>query len=197
MNYKTICILILTIISILPAFSQSTTNPDTVCIGSNVYYKIQNPITNSTFEWGIYNNKGTITFGVGKDSIRVQWNNTTGIDSLWVFETNVGNCKGDTSKLKVVRVAQPTAEFDNSILCNGEVLHINLTGSAPWQVEYTLNGNTITQNGITQNPYSAGGTAGNYILLQISDKHCSNTSLSGTTDAIITEPLYQLQIFHE
>lgn len=197
MNNKIILILVLTSFTSLQTFSQGLTNPDTVCVSSNVYYKISNPVANSTFTWGIYNNEGTITYGAGTDSIRVDWNNTAGIDSLWVFETNVGNCKGDTAKLKVVRTAQPTAEFDNATLCLGETLHINFTGYAPWQVEYTLNGNTITQNGIIQNPYSVGGISGTYVLVKISDKHCSNLSSSGTINAVIAQALQPLQIFHE
>jgi len=197
MNSKTIFILILTIISSLPTFSQSSESPDTVCVASDVYYKIPNPIVSSIYTWGIYNNEGSITFGAGTDSIRVEWNNTAGIDSLWVFETNLANCKGDTAKLKVVRVALPTAEFDNSTLCNGENLNVNFTGYPPWQVEYTLNGNTVIQTGILLNPYLVGGTAGNYVLVQISDKHCSNSTSSGTVNAVIAEPLQQLQIFHE
>ncbi len=197
MNNKTIFIFILTILTSLPTFSQTSENPDSVCVSSNVYYKIPSPTANSTYTWGIYNNEGTITFGAGTDSIRVEWNDTAGIDSLWVFETSLENCKGDTAKMTVVRVALPTAEFDNSALCNGETLQINFTGYAPWQVEYTHNGNTVTETEITQNPYSIGTTAGTYILLQTSDKHCSNSSPSGTVNAVIEEPLQQLQIIHE
>ena len=197
MKNKTILLLILTLFVSLQTFSQSSENPDTVCVASNVYYKIPNPTANSTFSWGIYNSEGTITFGAGTDSIRVEWNNTAGIDSLWVFETSQANCKGDTAKLTVVRVALPTAEFDNSTLCNGENLQINFTGFAPWQVEYTIDGSPVTQTGITQNPYSAGTAAGTYIIMQTSDKHCSNSSPSGTINAVIAEPLQQLQIFHE
>ncbi len=189
--------LILIIFNGLQVFSQISTNPDTVCVSSNVYYKIPNPVANSTYTWGVYNSQGTITFGVGTDSIRITWDNSAGMDSLWVFETNIGGCKGDTAKLKVVRVAQPTAEFDQTTLCYDETLNVNFVGYAPWQVEYTLNGNTVTQTGITQNPYQVGTTAGTYVLLQISDKYCSNILPSGTINAIITQPLQPLQIYHE
>lgn len=178
------------------ANAQSTANPDTVCAGSNGYYKIQSPIANSTFTWGIYHSGGIITLTSKSDSIRVNWANTTGTDSLWVFETNVAGCKGDSAKIKVVRIVAPTAEFDNYALCNGETLKLNFTGFAPWQVEYTLNGNPVNQTGITQNPYSVGTTAGNYVLVQVSDKHCTNNTLSGTINAVIGEPLNTLQILH-
>ena len=179
------------------ASAQSTTNPDTVCAGSNVYYKIQNPISNSTFTWGIYGIGGTLITTNKSDSIRVTWANTAGIDSIWVFETNVAGCKGDTAKIKVVRVAPPTAQFDNSALCYGNNLYIRFTGYPPYGVEYTLNGNTNIQSGMIQNLYSVGGTAGNYVLVRVSDKHCSNNAPSGTINAVIAQPLNKLQISHD
>jgi hypothetical protein len=177
--------------------AQSTANPDTVCAGSNVYYKIPSATINSTFTWGIKGSSGTLTFGQSTDSIRVAWTNMVGSDTLWVVETNAAGCKGDTAKLTVIRVAPPTAEFDNSTLCYGETLKINFTGYPPYSVQYTLNGNTVNQSGITQNPYSVGGTAGNYILVQISDKHCINNTLTGQINAIIGTPLNTLQIQHD
>ena len=197
MKNKIILILIFAFIANISVFAQSTTNPDTVCAGSNVYYKIPNPTANSTFTWGVYNGEGTITYGAGADSIRINWNNTAGMDSLWVFETNAATCKGDTAKLKVLRVLPPTAEFDNSQLCFGESLNINFTGNPPYNVEYTLDGNTITQSGIMQNYFSVSGTSGNYVLISVSNKYCGAGSFSGTTNAIIGQQLQELQIFHE
>ncbi len=177
--------------------AQSTANPDTVCAGSNVYYKLPSATLNSAYTWGIKGSGGTVTFGQSTDSIRVAWTNTAGSDTLWVVETNAAGCKGDTAKLTVIRVAPPTAEFDNSTLCYGETLKINFTGYPPYSVQYTLNGNTVNQSVITQNPYSVGGTAGNYILVQISDKHCINNTLSGQINAVIGAPLNTLQILHD
>jgi len=179
------------------SFAQSTANPDTVCAGSNVYYKIPSATINSTFTWGIKGNSGTLTYGQSTDSIRVAWTNTAGSDTLWVVETNAAGCKGDTAKLNIVRVAPPTAQFDNATLCYGETLKINLSGYAPYSVQYTINGNSVTQDGITQNPYSVGATAGNYVLTQVSDRHCINNTLTGTINAIIGQPLNTLQILHD
>jgi len=179
------------------SYAQSTANPDTVCAGSNVYYKIQSPTAGSTFTWGVYGTSGTVVSTTQSDSIRITWANTAGTDRIWVFETNAAGCKGDTTKLNIVRVAPPTAQFDNATLCYGETLKINFTGYSPYSVQYTLNGNTGNQSGITQNPYSVGGTAGTYILVQVSDKHCINNTLSGQINAIIGQPLHPLQIIHD
>ncbi len=178
-------------------FAQNTTNPDIVCAGSNTYYKIPSSSAGSTFAWGIYNSGGTIELTSQSDSIRVTWQNTLGTDSLWVVETNNAGCKGDTAKLTIIRVAKPTAEFDNATLCYGETLKINLTGEPPYNIEYTLNGTTITQTGITENPYSVGETAGTYELLKITDKNCGNNTSSGQYTAIIGKELQPLQIIHD
>lgn len=193
---KMIICTFLPVFTFLQAFAQSSVNPDTVCAGSNVYYKIQNPTANSTFTWGIYNGEGSITSGAGTDSIRIAWNNTAGIDSIWVVETNQANCTGDTARLKVVRTAAPNAAFDNAAICYGETLNVNFTGYPPWQFEYTLNGNTLTLSNIVQNPYPL-SDAGTYVLVQISDKYCNNSSPSGQLNAIIAAPLQELQIYHE
>jgi len=201
-NIKTMKRILFFISIIVLSFSirstaQSTANPDTVCAGSNVYYKIPSATINSTFTWGIKGSGGTLTFGQSTDSIRVAWTNTAGSDTLWVVETNVAGCKGDTAKLTVIKVAPPTAVFDNATLCYGETLNINFTGYSPYSVQYTLNGNTVNQSGIIQNPYSVGGTAGTYVLVQISDKHCINNTLSGQINAVIGTPLNTLQIQHD
>lgn len=178
------------------SFAQSTANPDTVCAGSNVYYKIQSPTAGSTFTWGVYGTSGTLINTTQTDSIRISWANNLENDQIWVFETNAAGCKGDTAKLNIVRVAPPTAQFDNATLCNGNILKIIFTGYSPYSVQYTLNGNPVTQSGITQNPYSVGTTAGTYVLTQVSDKHCINNTLTGTINVIIGQPLNTLQIIH-
>jgi hypothetical protein len=201
-NFQTMnrILFFISIVMLLFSFNsqaQSTANPDTVCAGSNVYYKIPSPTAGSTFTWGIYKSGGSIQTTAQSDSIRVVWENTAGTDSLWVFETNAAGCKGDTAKLTVVRVASPTAEFDNATLCYGETLNVTFTGFPPFAIEYTLDGNTVTQSGITQNPYPVVGTAGNYVLTQVSDRHCINNTLTGTINAIIGQPLNILQIIHD
>jgi len=178
-------------------YSQNTTNPDTVCISSTEYYNIVNANANSTFTWGIYHGSGTIVSGQGTDSINIAWTNSVGIDTLWVFEINAGNCKGDTAKIKVVRLAKPTAVFTDNLLCYGETLQVTFTGNAPYTLDYTLNGNPITQIGITTNPYTISTQSGNYQLVKVTDKNCVNTTLVGTTISVISTPLNTLQIIHK
>jgi len=76
-------------------------------------------------------------------------------------------------------------------------LQVTFIGNAPYTLEYTLNGNFITQTGIITNPYTIGTQSGSYQLVKIADKNCVNTTLSGTTISIIATPLNNLQIIHK
>jgi len=177
-------------------FSQIVTNPDTVCVGTTEYYKVPKTV-GSNYTWGIYHISGTIIPSATTDSINIAWSNIAGVDSIWVFEVNAGNCKGDTAKLKIARVAKPTAQFDNANLCSDNVLKVLFTGFLPFSLQYTRNGTTIVQNGISQNPYTIGTQTGNYHLINITDRNCINSTLSGTINSVIAQPLNALQIIHK
>ncbi len=196
---KNIYLIFISIFIVIPLSikAQSTSDPDIVCVGSNTYYKIKNSNEGSTFAWGIYEAGGSIEATSKSDSIRVTWNDTPGIDVLWVVETNNAGCKGDTAKITIIRVAKPTAEFDNAKLCHGETLKINFTGEPPYSIKYTLNGTAVTQNGITDNPYTVGSESGTYKLLTITDKHCASNVLTEQSTAIIGQELHPLQIIHD
>jgi len=197
MKRKIIIISFLMLLFSVSSWAQSSENPDTICAGSNTYYKIPNPEAGSSFTWGVYQSGGTIQTTTKSDSIRIAWNSTAGKDSIWVFETNGTGCKGDTAKLTIMRVLPPTAEFDNSKLCFGESLNITFTGNPPYNVEYSVNGTSVIKNNITENPYSVGDVLGTYILLHASNKFCGTGTLGSTTNAIIGKELQELQIFHE
>ncbi len=97
-------------------------------------FGINNTISDSSFTRGIHQTQGTIDLEAGTNSIRVNWNSTTGTDSLWMMETNLSECIGDTSKLIVVRVQASTAQFASATLCAGDNLYVNFTGTSPWSL---------------------------------------------------------------
>lgn len=72
-------------------------------------------------------------------------------------------------------------------VCEGETttLTVTLTGTAPWNVEWTLNGNPGGNWNVNESPFSIevdeGGT---YTLLNVEDTHCSG-SVSGTAEVIV------------
>jgi hypothetical protein len=56
---------------------------------------------NSTYDWGISNNGGAIVSGLPTNSIQVQWGSQNGVYDLYVIETDVNGCVGDTIFLLV------------------------------------------------------------------------------------------------
>jgi hypothetical protein len=176
--------------------AQSSTTPDTVCMGTTEYYKISNPTIGSVFHWGIKGSGGTINSGQNTDSINVLWANTEGKDTLWAIETSSGGCTSDTVKLAVIRVAAPTAKFMASSLCSGEALVVNLTGQKPFTIECNVNGNTQTFQNIVNSTYIVGSQPGSYQLLSITDRNCKNSIFSGITSSAIAPELNTLEIIH-
>ncbi len=174
--------------------AQTSINSDTVCAGSTEEYKIESPDANATYTWGIYKGGGVIKT-TNNSNITIEWSNKAGTDSLWVFETNKSGCRSDTATLIVVRIEAPTAQFNDQTLCYGEELQLVFTGTPPFTVEYTLNGNKTTLNNIKDNPYILSGEAGEYVLLKVSSSECAGSLVSGgITKATISKPLKKLRI---
>jgi len=84
------------------AFSQITTNPDTVCVGAvGENYWVTNTI-GSTYNWTITGGGGTVTSGQGTSNITAGWGNTPGLYpiAITVIETNANGCT-DTVNLDI------------------------------------------------------------------------------------------------
>ncbi len=185
------------VFSINFVFSQTAVSPDTVCAGSTEEYKIENPDANSTYTWGIYGNSGTIQKS-DNSAIQIKWNNKASIDSVWVFETNQSGCKGDTSTLKVVCLPAPTAKFKEENLCYGQKLQLIFTGTPPFKIEYTLNGNTKILDNINKTKYLLGGESGDYQLIKVYSNSCEGLiSSESITNAHIAKPLNKLRIIRK
>ena len=206
MNNKIIILALLSVFfSYQTVWAQTTSNPDSVCTGSTEYYKITNPTTGSQFNWGIKGNGGTIVSGQNTNQINVQWVNTTGSDTLWVVETNLGGCKGDTSKLTVKRYARPTATISGgATLCNvnnGSAVTFTLTGIAPFVITYKKNGITQTQAVASGNVFVVPATSLTittvYELVSIKDKLGCDNPATGTSTITVLPALRTLQIIHK
>jgi len=184
-----------------PIFSQ-TTNNDSVCVGNIENYKIQNSNLNSIFNWGVSENLGQIISGQNTDSINIEWLNTAGTETIWLFETNIFGCKSDTIKQKIYNFERPTAAISGTAtLCNQNTnneITITLNGISPFTLIYKINnlqniktidaGNSfiITADQLQQTT--------NCELIKISDKlGCENT-ISGNATISIFPKLNTLKI---
>jgi gliding motility-associated-like protein len=101
---------------------------------------------------------------------------TTGTVSLYAYDAN-GACF-DEEPFTVTIQALPNATLSGGgTFCSGNAISpviANLTGTSPFTIQYSLNGNTFTLNSSSLNQ-SLGTNAGSYTLLSVSDANCSNT----------------------
>ena len=178
-------------------FSQlhAQTDIDTVCAGSTgVTYSVTNT-TGSTYYWVI--NGGTQASGGNTNSITVDWNNTTGTDTLMVVEKSASGCFGDTVKLPVYRMPIPTAAISGTTsICynNSTTIQVDLTGVGPWDISYTDGTDTTTVTGITSSPYTfttptfaTGAGTVTYTLTSVSNSFGCAGTVSGSA-AITVNP---------
>ena len=98
--------------------AQSSSNPDTVCVGATgeVYYVNGN--TGSTYDWEVTGTGNTKNISGSDTLITIDWSSGTGTDTIKLIETNVYGCTSDTYNLVVVRIPMATAEAgSNQIIC--------------------------------------------------------------------------------
>lgn len=152
----------------------------------------------STYKWVTPEAGATIVSGQGTNEVYVNWGGkTTGTATLTVQETNAGGCFGDVVTVTVT-FAGPTAKLQglDQNLCEpppATGITVELTGSQPWSINYTLNGATKTISGITASPYTVDIAGMDYgqdykvALTGVSDKECPGT-VSGAERKITIYP---------
>jgi hypothetical protein len=173
---------------------QAQTDVDTVCAGATgVTYSVTNT-AGSTYYWVI--NGGTQASGSNTNSITVDWNSTTGTDTLKVVEKSAAGCFGDTVKLAVYRMPIPTAAISGTTaICynNSTEITVDLTGVGPWDITYSDGTNSTTVTGITSSPYkfntptlpSGTGTI-TYSLTSVSNSFGCAGSVSGSAEITVS-----------
>ncbi len=137
----------------LTTYSQTTINPDTVCVNSvGEQYFVTNTV-GSTYQWSI--NGGTLQTGQGTNSITVDWGGVPGLipNAVEVIETNSTNCPG-TPVLLDVFILNLTA---NNIgpFCPGDPT-TPLVGNPA--------GGTWSGTGVVANSFQPSTGVGNYVL---------------------------------
>lgn len=77
-----------------------------------------------------------------------------------------------------------------AIYCAGDViapLMVDVTGTGPWTIDYTLDGIPMTASGATS-PIDLGNLVGDYILTTVTDANCSNTAVGTQTISVNVLP---------
>jgi hypothetical protein len=180
------------------ANAQSTSTPDSVCAGAQgKSYKVAGT-AGSTYSWVV--NGGTQASGGNSDSITVNWSSTAGIDTLKVVEFNVIGCPGDTMRLPVVRLVLPTVSLTgaDSICINSATvaykLQMDLTGVAPWTVNYLEDGNarsittSTTPYTFNSQVYSSAGVKSYSISSVAGRLGCSGTQSGSAAVTVFPKP---------
>jgi len=152
---------LLTILGILTSsivFSQTTINPDTVCVGAvGENYWVTNTV-GSTYNWTVNSGGGNITTGQGTSQVAINWGNTPGLYpiAIEVVETNAAGCT-DTVLLDIF-ILLPTF---NQIgpFCEGDQC-VALTGT-PIGGTWTGTGVVTTATGYEFCPVTSGPGAFN------------------------------------
>ena len=166
--------LISTAVANTQSFSNSLKAPSpietiTVCTSQTKKYSIESPELGYTYHWNVTG--GTLSSSTGSE-VSVIWDETEGEGTISVYaEQTATGCKSEITELKVQRRKSPSATFDNAQVCYGEPLKINLTGTAPYEIIYNLNGN---QKNITtsQSEYTMPNIPGKYAITKIKDQYC-------------------------
>lgn len=174
--------------------AQSTAQ-DTVCAGTTGKTYYVTAATGSTYSWTI--NGGTQASGGTSNSITVDFDNTTGIDTIAVLETDSNGCVADPVYLAVVRMPNPTASISGTTtLCHNDSTDItfSLTGTYPLSLTYNNGTSDVTVNNISSASYSFNpgvlASSTTYSLVLIEDVlGCSTAATGSATVTMLTKPV--------
>jgi gliding motility-associated-like protein len=117
---------------LLLSFTKATAQiamPDTVCIGTNRIYKVNDAVTPSTYTWKI---DGVLQTSV-KNDISITWS-TPGVFQLTVQEHPLNGCDGDIKSGLVHVIAPPVANAGpDAVVCFENTARLNGSGGAFYQ----------------------------------------------------------------
>ncbi len=164
--------------------------PD-VCTSQTKTYSVDNPEQGIVYYWEVVGGELSATTG---SEVSVKWADTEGNGTLCVYSKHIETgCVSDKNVYSVKRKKSPTAQFDNASVCYGEPLKVMLSGTAPFKVFYTLDGETNSfKTDISE--YQMDNIPGNYQLIKVTDGNACETSPTDNNTAIIVSKLQKLII---
>jgi len=163
----------------LTTYSQTTINPDTVCVNSVAeQYFVTNTPT-STYQWTVTGGGGALQTGQGTNSITVDWGGVSGLypNAIEVIESNAAGCPGAPVLLDVYILdlsGNPIGPF-----CAGDPT-TPLVGSPA--------GGTWSGTGVVANSFQPSIGVGNYVLTYTM-AGCSTTINVVVNNGPVTGPI--------
>lgn len=174
---------------------------DSVCAGTSGKTYYVTATSGSTYNWTI--NGGTQASGGTSNSITVDFNSNSGVDTIMVQETDSNGCQADPVYLAVVRLDNPTASISGATtLCNEDSAQVtvSLTGAYPISLTYNDGTSNITVNNISSSSYqfytgSLTSTT-SYSLVSVEDNNTCSATPSGSVQVTVFPKPTTSQIFH-
>ena len=124
--------------------------------------------------------------GQGQTGMEYQSGDTlTSSQNLFIF-AGINGCTDEETLVVTVNTLPSVLNVQSGgEYCLGDAIseiEVNVSGTAPWSLTYTLNGVTEIVNS-SSNPILLGNSEGVYVVTEIADANCSN--LSSETDQIV------------
>jgi gliding motility-associated-like protein len=176
------------LVVLLFSFTQAVAQiamPDTVCVGTNRIYKVNDATVPSTYTWKIDGKLQTST----RNDISIAWN-SPGTFQLTVQEHAAGGCDGDI-RSGLVYVIPPIAANagPDSTICFGTTIRLNGSGG----IKYQWSPSTYLSNAGIADPVANIPVAGTYqyVLSVSSNNKCSSTA----SDTVLITMLPRAVVF--
>ncbi len=174
---------------------------DSVCAGTTGKNYYVTATSGSTYNWTV--NGGTQASGGTSNSITIDFNSTSGVDTIMVQETDSNGCLADPVYLAVVRLDNPTASISGAAtLCHADSTQVSvaLTGEFPISLTYNDGSSNVTVNNIASSPYqfNTGSLTSttSYSLVQVEDSNACSTAATGSVQVTVFAKPTTSQIFH-
>jgi gliding motility-associated-like protein len=111
-----------------------------------------------------------------------------------ISDANCTNAASGTQTITVNPLPSVTGVSGGATYCPGAIpadILVAVSGTGPWTINYTLNGNPMTTSG-SVSPISLGNAFGTYVVTGVSDALCSATASGGQSIVLNTIPVITL-----
>ena len=114
--------------------------------------------------------------------------------NIFIYDGAAGCSDEEPVSITINALPTVTAVSGGDTYCEGDVVSdiiVDVTGSANWSVDYTLDGAIQNATG-TASPVNLGNAAGVYVVTDITDANCTNTGAGTQTIIVNAIPLAPL-----
>jgi gliding motility-associated-like protein len=156
--------LIVTVLPSIPAPIITPNGPTTLCAGSTVILSSNYPAGN--------------VWSTGETTSSIVVSTTSNI----TLSIQIGQCNSPSTaiQMNILNLPPPSVTLSGGgNFCQGQQLApvvVNLTGTAPWTLNYQLNGQAQAPITTASSPYTLGQVPGTYQITSVSDANCASSN---------------------